>query len=99
LTNYFNAAAFAAPAAGAYGNAGFNNVVGPGFWQWDQALSREFQIREGQKLELRAEAFNVTNSLRRGNPGTTLSAANTFGRIVSSNGGPRVMQFALKYVF
>jgi hypothetical protein len=49
-------------------------------------------------LEIRAEAFNLTNSLRRGNPGASVSSANTFGRTLS-NGGPRVMQFALKYVF
>src|SRR5207249_4208461 len=99
LTSYFNPAAFATPATGAYGNGGFDNVVGPGFWQWDQALSREFQIKEGQRLELRAEAFNLTNSLRRGNPGVSLSSVNTFGRILSINGGPRIMQFALKYAF
>ena len=64
------------------------------FW-----ISRDFRIKEGQRLEIRAEAFNVTNSLRRGNPGVTLASANTFGRILSSNGGPRIMQFALKYAF
>ena len=48
---------------------------------------------------MKAEAFNVTNSLRRGNPGVTLSNANTFGRILSSTNGPRIMQFAVKYFF
>ena len=99
LSGYFNAAAFAQTAAGTYGNVGVGTVAGPGFWEWDEAISRQFQIREGQQLEFRAEAFNVTNSLRRGNPGTTLSNANTFGVISSSVGGPRILQFALKYVF
>jgi hypothetical protein len=99
LTSYFNAAAFAVPAQGTYGNVGQASVVGPGYWDWSEAVSRQFQIREGQKLEFRAEAFNVTNSLRRGNPGVTLSNANTFGRILASQGGPRIMQFAIKYFF
>ena len=99
LTNYFNLAAFAPPAPGTYGNLGGFSVVGPSFWDWSEAVSRQFQIREGQKLEFRAEAFNVTNSLRRGNPGATSGNANTFGRITSSQGGPRIMQFAIKYVF
>ena len=98
LTNYLNPAAFAIPAPGTYGSVGAFNIVGPGFWEWDEALSRQFQVREGQTLEFRAEAFNVTNSLRRGNPGISLGSANTFGRI-TSDVGPRIMQFALKYVF
>jgi hypothetical protein len=99
LNTYLNAAAFAVPAQGTYGNVGQSNVVGPGYWDWSQSLARQFQIKEGQRLEFRAEAFNVTNSLRRGNPGTTLGNANTFGRILSSQGGPRIMQFAVKYFF
>jgi hypothetical protein len=99
LNSYINTSAFAIPALGAFGNVGQGSLVGPGYWDWSQAVSRQFQIREGQKLEFRAEAFNVTNSLRRANPGTSLSNANTFGRILNSNNGPRIMQFALKYVF
>ena len=91
--------AFVTPAVGTYGNVGPFSVVGPGFWDWSEAVSRQFQVREGQKIEFRAEAFNVTNSLRRGNPGTTLSSTNTFGVITSSTVGPRIMQFALKYTF
>jgi hypothetical protein len=99
LTNYFNRSAFVAPAAGTYGNVGGFSVTGPGFWEWSEAISRQFRISESQRLEFRAEAFNVTNSLRRGNPGTTLSNTNTFGVINSSASGPRILQFALKYVF
>jgi hypothetical protein len=101
LTNYLNPAAFALPASGSYGNMGASNILGPGFWEWDEAVSRQFRVREGQTLEFRAEAFNVTNSLRPGNPGVNFGAANTFGRITSDAAGaaPRIMQFALKYVF
>ena len=62
------------------------------------ALSRIFQVREAQRLEFRAEAFNVTNTARFGNPATNLNALNTFGLITTSSDA-RVMQFALKYVF
>ena len=59
-------------------------------------------------MEFRAEAFNVTNSVRFNNPGQSLSRAATFGKITTSaqnlylgatGGGPRIMQFALKYIF
>jgi hypothetical protein len=48
-------------------------------------------------VEFRVEAFNVTNSLLRGNPVTQLNT-NTFGQIVSARDG-RIMQVAVKYAF
>jgi hypothetical protein len=51
-----------------------------------------------QQIELRVEAFNVTDSLRLANPIVAMSDAR-FGTIRSSNGGPRVMQIAVKYIF
>jgi hypothetical protein len=97
LDNYLNAAAFTQPAMGTLGNMRPGNVEGPGFWQLDVALTRTFQFRETQKLEFRAEAFNLTNSLRREDPNTAIN--NTlFGRITAAK-DPRIMQFAMKYVF
>ena len=75
-----NPAAYALPAVGAYGNAGVGSLRGPAFWQWDQAVSRQFQIGMTQQIELRIEAFNVTDSLRLGNPITSMSDAR-FGTI------------------
>ena len=43
-----------------------SNVPGPAFWQFDLALSREFRIKERSSLELRGEAFNLSNSFRAG---------------------------------
>jgi len=48
-------------------------------------------------MEARFEAFNVTNSLRPMNPILNLSSAQ-FGQVLAAN-DPRIMQFALKYVF
>jgi hypothetical protein len=76
------------------GNA---SVAGPVTWKFDVALSRTFQLKETQRVELRAEAFNVTNSFRRGNPITALNS-NIFGQINTAL-DPRIMQFAVKYVF
>jgi hypothetical protein len=97
LTNYLDRAAFEIPALGTMGTIGRNNIQGPRTWSFDVALSRVFRFREAQRLEFRAEAFNVTNSFRPGNPGAALNS-NTFGQIRTSS-EPRIMQFALKYFF
>jgi hypothetical protein len=97
LNNFLNVAAFAQPDIGTTGNTGRNAFEGPATWQFDLALSRAFQWKETQRMELRIEAFNVTNSLIRENPNTSF-ASNIFGQ-VNSAADPRVMQFALKYSF
>ena len=101
--NYLNPAAFALPALGTFGNVGKASIAGPGFWQFDLALSRTFQLKEAQKVEFRAEAFNLTNSVRLNDPDTNLNNSNTFGQVVptavSPAFDPRIMQFALKYFF
>jgi hypothetical protein len=89
--------AFANPATGKLGTLGRNSLQAPGSWSFDMALSRIFRFREDQRVEFRAEAYNVTNSFRPGNPSTSLSSSN-FGLIRSSS-SPRILQFALKYVF
>jgi hypothetical protein len=95
--NYLNPNAFSQPALGSIGNMGPYNIEGPPSWQFDLGLSRTFRVREGNTLEFRTEAFNVTNSLRRGNPNTTLNS-NTFGQI-NTAADARILQFALKYLF
>jgi hypothetical protein len=98
LTRYLNAAAFAQPALGTLGNVGRNSLRGPAQWSFDLALARMFNIHESQRLEFRAEAYNVTNSFRPSNPATNFNNLRTFGEIRNS-GEPRILQFALKYIF
>jgi hypothetical protein len=98
LTGYLNINAFALPALGTLGNMGHNDILGPDFWQFDLGLSRSFRVREGQRVEVRAEAFNVLNGLRKGAPNLGLNAPTTFGQITTAL-DPRIMQFAMKYVF
>jgi carboxypeptidase family protein/TonB-dependent receptor-like protein len=97
IGNYLNPRAFALPAAGTLGSAGRNSVLGPGSWQFDMGLSRSFKMREAQRIEFRAEAFNLTNSFIKNSPTTNLNSGN-FGQITSAK-DPRIMQFALKYFF
>ncbi len=97
LSGYLNPAAFTIPDMGTNGAMSRNNIQGPKTWSFDLAASRVFRFRESQRLELRAEAYNVTNSFRPGNPNTALNN-NTFG-VIRTSLDPRILQFALKYVF
>jgi hypothetical protein len=96
-TQWFNPAAFGQPALGTLGNLGRTNLRLPTAWQFDLGLSRAFRFRETQSLEFRAEAYNVLNSFRPGTIDTNLSSAQ-FGKIRTAL-DPRIMQFALKYLF
>ncbi len=96
--NFLNPKAFAIPAPGTFGNVGRNAVRGVGSWDFDTALSRVFRFKESQRVEVRAEAFNILNSFRPVNPSTAVNNAATFG-VIRNSQSPRVMQFALKYVF
>ena len=99
INRYLNPAAFELPAAGTRGTTGRASIAGPGTWQFDLAVSRTFQVREGQKLEFRAEAFNVTNAFRMdASKLTTNLNSGNFGQVTGAL-DPRIMQFALKYVF
>jgi hypothetical protein len=101
---YLNPAAFAQPGLGTLGNMGAYNVVGPRLFQFDVSLVREFRIREGENLQVRAEAFNLLNNTRfnnlnsPNNSNITLSGANVFGTITGAM-DPRILQLALKFNF
>jgi hypothetical protein len=56
-----------------FGTAGFNSLRGPGIFNLDVGLFREFGITERWRIQLRAEAFNFTNTPHFGNPGTNVS--------------------------
>ena len=108
ISNWINPAAFALPPLGTLSPMNRGNVPGPGFWQLDLALTRNFRITERQRLQVRGEAFNLTNSFRAGVSAPNLSAGGSgvslalgspnFGQITSALDS-RIVQLAIKYVF
>ncbi|MCW5965134.1 MAG: hypothetical protein KIT83_13930, partial [Bryobacterales bacterium] len=86
------------------GDSGSRNVVrGDGFFQIDANVAKRFTMpwNEGHSLQFRAEAFNLTNTVRFDvyDVSLNLGTRGTFGRYNSQLGGPRVMQFGLRYDF
>ncbi len=58
---FFNPAAFLAPAAGAVGNLRRDTLTGPGFANLDFSLAKSTTIHERLHAQFRAEFFNVLN--------------------------------------
>jgi outer membrane receptor protein involved in Fe transport len=101
VEQWFNTSCFvrrAVPDTGTRpGNAGRNTVRGPGFTRTDLSLFKNMDIATGHRVQFRAEAFNLFNQTRFGQPGNQIGTAN-FGRITSSEDG-RIIQLAVKYSF
>jgi hypothetical protein len=87
-----------------WGNGGLGSVLGPGQMNYDATLQKTTKvggIHEDANLVFRAEFFNMFNHPQFGNPtGAQLQLNGTsFGQITSTSVNPRLIQFALKYVF
>lgn len=90
-------AAFRNPLAGEIGPR--NTLRGPSYWNMDLALSKNFKLPwEGQRIQIRAEAFNAFNHNAFNLPSVNINSG-TFGQITSSATAPREMQFAIRWDF
>ena len=81
IEQWFNTAAFAQPALGADGTAGRSIVVGPGYRNVDVGVFRDIGLAGRSVLQIRVEATNVLNFVNLSNPGLSLNAPATFGKI------------------
>jgi hypothetical protein len=97
LIEWFNTAAFTAPAAGFYGNAGRGVIDGPGFAIWDAAASKQWLIKEQIKLSFKGEFFNFLNHTNFSGVSTSLGSG-TYGRITSAR-DPRKIQLSMRFEF
>ena len=90
---WFNPAAFAVPTLGTYSNQGRNQYYGPGTSQVDFSIFKNFQIKERLALQLRAEMFNLFNTVNLSGPNTTATSGG-LGQITSTqdvgNGAPGI---------
>jgi hypothetical protein len=111
---WFNAApigasgsAFQRPAKGSFGNLGYNELTGPGFWELDASLFKSVAFGTGRRLEVRLEAVNVLNHVNLGQPDSEIGIPGNprpnAGRITSTaffgTAPQRQLQFGLRFVF
>lgn len=114
-TVYLNPAAFKAPAPGQFGNLRRGFVRQPGLKNVDFSIAKNWKFKEKYGLQFRAEMFNLFNTTNFNgfDPGLGLSpnrdstgkflgtftATNgNFGKLTSDR-GPRNIQFGIKFNF
>ena len=107
ISEWFNTSCFVDPPAGELGNASRTPLSGPDFVNTDFSAIKHFLLpwREGMRLDLRAEIFNLLNHPQFGTPGGSTCASCPqldtpgFGSINYTVNNPRLVQFALKLLF
>lgn len=97
VSAYFNTAAFKNAAPGTFGQTGRNFLTGPGLVDVDFSLFKEFPVHDHGRVQFRSEIFNLFNHPNFFNPDNTVGDG-TFGRLQRAR-DPRIVQFALKYLF
>ncbi|MGI8654278.1 MAG: carboxypeptidase regulatory-like domain-containing protein [Pyrinomonadaceae bacterium] len=92
-------AQFTLPAAGQIGNTPRNGFRLPPLFNMDASLIKHIAIRESMNLELRAEAFNVTNTPYFGFPSSATITSSVFGQNLSTESAARIIQLGIKFNF
>jgi hypothetical protein len=89
--------------AGQTGNLPRNFINGPKYINWDAGLSKNIRFNEDMRLQLRWEVFNVLNTANFFPSDLTqifnIQNTTSFGKLNSSGGGPRIMQFGARFDF
>lgn len=82
-----------------YGNGRKDAIVGPGLFNWNVAVYKDFPFtsHEGPRLQLRAESYNTFNHREFNGVDTGLSDGN-FGQVTSTFDA-RKLQFGAKFLF
>jgi hypothetical protein len=96
---------WARPAAGTWGNLGRDALWGPGIDNVDASLAKNFDVREGIKLQLILQAFNAFNHVNLGGPNSCVDCGGNAGTIQGTLGSQfdgttlRRLQFAARVSF
>ena len=98
LSNFFNTAAFSAPAPYTFGNSAYNMLFGPRYQDWDMSLAKNTAFSDRITLRLQADSFNIFNHPYFATPNATQSNSN-FGQITSATGEARTVAFGAKLLF
>jgi hypothetical protein len=94
---YLNPAAYTAPPAGQWGNAGRDSIIGPGQFTLNTSMGRTFRLNGRFNLDLRIDSTNVLNHATFTSWYTTVTSTQ-FGLPAAAN-AMRSMQTTLRVRF
>ena len=105
LDHWYNPCAFALPALAPgqsfsrlFGNARRGSLRGPGGYNVDLSMFKDFKFSETRNLQFRLEAFNLFNHAEFANPNNAVDTPDA-GRISNTVNSSREIQVALKFSF
>jgi len=108
VKGWLNPAAFSVAPAFTFGNAPrrLGNCRGPQYHNMDVAVRKAISVTENQRVVFRLEILNATNTPRFSAPNTVFQGADSqgrpigsFGRITSTTGFARIIQYSFRYEF
>ncbi len=82
-----------------FGSSGLGAILGPGNVNWDTSILKTTKITERTTVQFRTDFFNILNHAQFSPPGVAQETPNTFGVITTTAVNPRIIQFALKFMF
>jgi len=94
---FLNPAAYTAPAAGQWGNAGRDSIVGPAVFSMNASMGRTFRLRGKYDLDFRVDSSNALNHVTYTGWGTIINSAQ-FGLPTAAN-AMRTLQTTLRVRF
>ena len=73
------------------------HLRGPGYYNWDISVQKNFQITERFRLQFRSDFLNAFNRVNLAVPNTTVNVSTT--GVIQASQPPRNIQFALKLYY
>ena len=98
IEQWFNTAAYVIQPQFAYGNAVRNSIFGPGIFNFDMSILRNFGLGGSKNLQFRLEAFNTFNQPVWQDPNTSVTSPQ-YGTINSTRKPMRELQLGVKFMF
>jgi len=90
---------FSEPATGTFGNCPAQGpVVGPGFFNSDIGVMKNFHFTEAKYLQFKSDFLNAFNNVQLGHPNTNFPSSGAFG-LINTSQPARNVQFALKFYY
>jgi hypothetical protein len=102
INEWFDTSCFSVAPANTWGNAGYNFLDAPGYFDWDLSAVKDTKLTEKVTLQFRAEFFNAFNRANFGFPNTYVTepvSSNPLLGTINSAGAGREIQAVFRFMW